>query len=282
MSNREATFDFCKDTEGFMRKKILLLFAVLVMMAATAIPAAAITWGEPDTEHTNVGAMVVDWPGWGPYQVCSGTLIHPRVFLTAGHCTEGWGPEFQSFWVNFDQDALNETTLLDVEQVITHPDYWWGPTSNPHDVGLLILSEPVIGIETAILPDEGFLNSLKKEGKLRQGSNGAKFTMVGYGGILDWPPPDVTYDDQRQLSISEYQALLKSWLRLSQNQATGDGGTCSGDSGGPAFWTEPDGTEILVGITSWGDVNCIATGFNYRVDIPDTLDFIGSTIASIE
>jgi secreted trypsin-like serine protease len=266
-----------------MSKKILVLFAVFVMLATMAIPAAAITWGEPDTEHTNVGAMVVDWPGYGPFQVCSGTLVHPRVFLTAGHCTEGWeGTGVETFWVNFDQDALNVGTLLDVTQVITHPDYWWGPTSNPHDVGALILAEPVEEFEPANLPEEGFLNSLKREGLLRQGSNGAKFTLVGYGGSLDWPPSDISYDDQRQFSISEYQALLKSWLRMSQNQATGDGGTCSGDSGGPAFWTEPDGTEILVGITSWGDTNCIATGFNYRVDIPDTLDFIDSVITGLD
>jgi secreted trypsin-like serine protease len=69
---------------------------------------------------------------------------------------------------------------------------------------------------------------------------------------------------------------------MSQNQATGDGGTCYGDSGGPAFWTEEDGTEILVGITSWGDANCVATGFNYRVDITETLDFIESVIDSLE
>jgi hypothetical protein len=140
----------------------------------------------------------------------------------------------------------------------------------------------VLDIVPAILPEEGFLDSLKKEGVLRQGSNGAKFTLVGYGGSLDWPPPDITYDDQRQFSISEYQALLKSWLRMSQNQATGDGGTCGGDSGGPAFWTAPDGAESLVGITSWGDTNCIATGFNYRVDIPDTLDFIQSVFVGLD
>jgi secreted trypsin-like serine protease len=69
---------------------------------------------------------------------------------------------------------------------------------------------------------------------------------------------------------------------MSQNQATDDGGTCGGDSGGPAFWTEPDGNEILVGITSWGDPYCISTGFNYRVDIPETLDFINSVIDSLE
>lgn len=264
-----------------MRKKVVVLFAVLVMLVATVIPALAITWGEPDTEHTNVGAMVINHPDWGPWQYCSGTLINPRVFLTAGHCTDGFEGTGVEIWVNFDQDSLNQSTLLNVEEVITHPDYYWGPNSNPHDVGVLILAEPVIDIEPAKLPVAGFLDDLRKEGKLRQGSNGAKFTLVGYGGILDWPPPDITYEDQRQFAVSEYQALLKSWLRMSQNQATGDGGTCYGDSGGPAFWTEDDGTEILVGITSWGDGNCVATGFNYRVDISDTLDFIESVFARL-
>jgi secreted trypsin-like serine protease len=70
---------------------------------------------------------------------------------------------------------------------------------------------------------------------------------------------------------------------MSQNQATGDGGTCYGDSGGPAFWKDPK-TEIetLVGVTSWGDVPCVASAFNYRVDIADTLDFIADVIADLE
>jgi secreted trypsin-like serine protease len=265
-----------------MRKRSVLL-GLLLVLTVGVLPAAAITWGEPDTEHTNVGAMVVDWPGYGPWQWCTGTLIHPRVFLTAGHCTadlDAYGIE--TVWVNFDEYAVNEKTLLDVEQVITHPDYYWGPTSDPHDVGVLILKKPVKKLKPANLPEEGFLDQLLAEGKLRQGSDEVKFTLVGYGGSLDWPPPDIYYEDYRQAAESEYQALLKAWLRMSQNQATGDGGTCFGDSGGPAFWTEPDGTEILVGITSWGDANCVATGFNYRVDIPETLDFINDVIASLE
>jgi secreted trypsin-like serine protease len=280
---KRITFDFYYVLEDLMKKKLLILIVVFVLAVVVVVPAAAITWGEADTEHTNVGAMVVDWPGYGPWQVCTGTLIHPRVFLTAGHCTDGWeGTGVETFWVNFDQDALNEATLLEVAEVITHPDYWWGPTSNPHDVGALVLAEPVEDIEPANLPELGFLDSLKKDGMLRQGSNGAKFTLVGYGGTLEWPPPQISYDDQRQFSISEFQALLKSWLRMSQNQATGDGGTCFGDSGGPAFWTEPDGTEILVGVTSWGDANCIASAFNYRVDTHDTLDFIAEVIARLD
>jgi len=269
--------------EGIVRK-LSVLIGLLLILTVGVLPVAAITWGERDTDHTNVGAMVVDWPDYGPWQWCSGTLIHPRIFLTAGHCTadlDAYGIE--TVWVNFDEYAVNEKTLLEVEQVITHPDYYWGPTSNPHDVGALILKKPVKKrIKPATLPEEGFLDQLLAEGKLRAGSDEAKFTLVGYGGSLNWPPPEIYYEDYRQVAESEYQALLKAWLRMSQNQATGDGGTAYGDSGGPAFWTEPDGTEILVGITSWGDASCVASAFNYRVDIPQTLSFIDDVIADLD
>lgn len=265
-------------------KKLSVPLALLLVLAVAAVPVLAITWGELDSEHTNVGAMVVDWPDYGPYQVCSGTLVHECIFLTAGHCTSGWDAYgVDTFWVNFDQDALNEATLLDVEEVITHPDYNWGPQSNPHDVGALVLSEPVAGIAPATLPSVGFLDDLREDGLLNQGKEKAKFTIVGYGGTLNWPPPQVVYEDKRQSAVSEYRALLKAWLRMSQNQATGDGGSCYGDSGGPAFWEDPDtGVETLVGITSWGDMPCVSSGFNYRVDIPDTLDFIDEVIAGLD
>jgi secreted trypsin-like serine protease len=264
----------------FRKASVLLILGFL--LALTVLPAAAITWGEPDTDnhYANVGAMVVDWPDYGPYQWCSGTLIHPRVFLTAGHCTDPLAEYgIERVWVSFEPYALDN--LLEVEAVLTHPQYAW-ESNNFHDVGLLILAEPVDYIEPARLPEVGYLDDLKAFGVLRQKTEGAKFTMVGYGGTLEWPPPDITYDDYRQVSISEYVALVPYQLHLNQHIYRENGGTCFGDSGGPAFYTESDGTEVIVGITSWGDAQCVVTGFNYRVDIPDTLDFIASAIDGLE
>ena len=265
-----------------MRKIMFTLAAVLLIAAATALPAAAITWGEPDTTHLNVGAMVVDWPDYGPWQWCSGTLIHPRVFLTAAHCTYDLAElGIERVWVSFERYALADGGLRLVEQVITHPDFSWGET-DPHDVAVLILAEPVTDITPAPVADVGLLDELKKAGALRSGPTGAKFTNVGYGGSLSWPPHEIFYEDIRQVSVSEYIALTKTHLHLSQNLNKDDGGTCFGDSGGPTLYTASDGSEIVVAVVSTGDAACMSTALNYRVDLPDALTFIQSAIAALE
>ena len=78
-----------------IRWRILVITAVAALVTG-AIPALAITWGTLDTteEYPAVGAIIVDWrvlgvPEFGLGETCSGTLIHPSVFLTAGHCAEG-------------------------------------------------------------------------------------------------------------------------------------------------------------------------------------------------
>jgi secreted trypsin-like serine protease len=261
----------------------LALAAGLVGFFVAASPAAAITWGDPDREHKNVGAMITYGTEFGYELWCSGTLVHPRVVLTAGHCTtelEDYG--ITKVWVSFDLDVRKISEWQEVERVITHPDYEWARMQDSHDVGMLVLAEPAANLEPATLPSEGLLDDLLAAGELRQGNTGAKFTLVGYGYTLSWPPPIQAFSGIRQSSVSEYQALLQTWLRMSQNQATDDGGTCYGDSGGPAFWEHPDGTEILVGVTSWGDVPCVASAFNYRVDTAGTLDFIDDVIASLD
>ena len=71
------------------RKTVLGLAGVsLIVGLAMVIPAAAVTDGELDGEgHPYVGLMVADDANGNPLFRCSGALIAPTVFLTAGHCT---------------------------------------------------------------------------------------------------------------------------------------------------------------------------------------------------
>ena len=95
-----------------MKRLRLALLGVLATLLLTAAPASAITYGQPDDgEHPYVGFMIffdpVD-PGWFS---CSGTLLNPTVFLTAGHCTFNIGNDGEhvassggnDVWVTFDE-----------------------------------------------------------------------------------------------------------------------------------------------------------------------------------
>ena len=157
---------------------------------------------------------------------------------------------------------------------VPHPLYLWGD-GDPHDVGVVILDEAV-DIELATLPDPDLLSRLKKSRTIEGGyKDGVFFRSVGYGGTLaSWPPPELAYDYIRRVSESEYVALTKTHLHLSQKAVFDESGSCFGDSGGPVFWPDPEGNEIIVAVTSSGDGQCVATGLNYRVDVPDMLEWI--------
>ena len=264
----------------------ILLLAVALVLAS---PAQAITWGFPDETniYSNVGAIVVDLTDRDPLQFCSGTLIAPTIFLTAGHCTDylvnvliaGGRLTLETTLVSFDKDDVtNPETWIAVEEIVTHPLYGIKEANDDHDVGLLVLAEAV-DLPLANLPPEGFLDQLYEAGLLNDGKWRETFTVVGYGDAIafspsEYPPEIVDDGNGRWYGESAYQGLQDAWLLMTQNYLKDMQGTCYGDSGGPAFYTDADGKLWLVGITSWGDMNCIATGFDYRVDIATTLDFV--------
>ncbi len=72
-----------------MFRKLFPIVALTAALLLAVSPATAITSGEPDgTRHPYVGLMVAQDAKGSPLWRCSGTLLSPTVFLTAGHCTE--------------------------------------------------------------------------------------------------------------------------------------------------------------------------------------------------
>lgn len=264
-------------------KKISILSVLILFLWLTAQPASAITGGDLDGEgHPNVGLMIADIEGV-PQWRCTGTLIAPRVFLTAGHCV-GDGATAARVW--FESDLTGNPdypyggpSAIEGEP-LPHPLYSWGD-SDPHDVGLVILDEPVYDILPATLPDPDLLSQLKKDRVLQGGfEEGQYFTSVGYGGTLaSWPPPVIAYDRIRRVSASEYAALTPIHLHLFQRAVFDESGSCFGDSGGPVIWDDAQAGEIVVAVTSTGDAQCVATGLNYRVDTPEVLEWILEQVA---
>jgi secreted trypsin-like serine protease len=84
----------------------------------------------------------------------------------------------------------------------------------------------------------------------------------------------------RNRADQEFLSLTKAWLTNSMNLATGNGGTCYGDSGGPHF-IHLDGVEtnIVVSVTVTGDANCKATDKTYRVDTEAARSFLSDYVS---
>jgi hypothetical protein len=276
-------------------KRRLCLFALLLSLAAGSLlvprKASAIVYGFVDSNNTfaNTGAFIVKSPSGEILPICSGTMITANVFLTASHCTlffeQEFAPAGYTAFVSLDASipfgalTSKSTKLLPVAHVVSNPNY--NPSQDdPGDIAVLILQRDVSGITPAELPSCGLLDQLAR----RNGLKSAVFTAVGYGvqnRVVGAGTP--FFQDlnpiPRMFAFSGFNSLNGGYLRLTQNPATGNSGTCFGDSGGPNFLTV-NGKQTLVAITITGDSVCRSTNVTYRLDIGSAQAFLASVNAA--
>jgi secreted trypsin-like serine protease len=249
---------------GTLRPLITLAAALTMLTLAT--PAGAITNGVPDgQQHPNVGGLVSPTQfSDGTWLYCSGTLISPTVFLTAAHC----GEDGERVEVTFD------TAYVDGDKVYAgtfQADPLYNQSqSDPHDIAVVVLDKPVKGITPAELPTADSLSDLPHD---------QTFTSVGYGAYEVTNEPgghQYLYNDVRMVATGTLNSTNPAWLRISMNPATGDGGTCYGDSGGPNFLGDSD---VIAAITITGDAVCRATNVVYRLDTESARTFLSQYIS---
>ena len=159
-----------------MRKKFFTVVAVLVLALVLAVPAGAITnnWTD-DNDHPFVG-LVVFYDADGVFvQRCSGSLISPTKFLTAGHCTDA-AAGVVTARVYFQQDAgANYDPATELDPVTGYPEFCAAGTlgtlcatsdelynfgypagfPNTGDAGLVILDQAISLPEYGQLPTAG-------------------------------------------------------------------------------------------------------------------------------
>lgn len=247
-----------------MIRRLVTGIAVVTGLCLAA-PAAAVINGMPDGEgHPNVGGLVApEAYSDGTWIYCSGTLVSPTVFLTAAHCDDDGSRVSVTFSSAYeDGDKTYSGTFA------ADPRYP-GAQNNSFDLAVVVLDNPVKGITPATLPAAGSLSELPAN---------QTFTSVGYGAYEVTNEPGghrYLYDDVRMMANGSLNATNKTWLRISMNAATGDGGTCYGDSGGPNFLED---TATVASTTITGDAVCRATNVTYRLDTDSARSFLSQHV----
>jgi hypothetical protein len=256
---------------------------LVVGVVITAQPAGAITGGQRDEVHTNVGVIRFTTES-GRFR-CSGTLISPTVVLTAGHCTGDTAESpatnvYVSFNTDLPLDPLApgitpEERAARAANYITgtaHPDPGWDgklSVSKQHDQGVVVLDAPAASKWPAIMPApllpvgtlDGNQGSLKKE----------TFTLVGYGVDIGEKKSQIVVPERRFTTsfLKTAQAEVVTF-QINDRDSKAGGGSCFGDSGGPAFL----GKYVAGDASFVNSLKCSATGGYQRVDTPYARAFL--------
>lgn len=269
-----------------MKKLATAVLLVLFLMFGSVQIAAAITDGNPDgNNHPYVVLLLMDVGGAPAYR-CSGTLISPRVLVTAGHCTSNEpGIPYSGMRVFVESDVQHDPYYPngggpnDVEAKAWYTltgDAWFDQPFYMNDVGVVILSKPVKLDQYGVLPEVDQFDAYKTE----RGLKDVYFTSVGYGLQASFPPAASWKDEKLKIRYYANPDLIQInggivgdfGMLLTNNASTG--GTCFGDSGGPNFVGD---TNVIAGVTSFGmNETCGGTGGIFRLDRQRVLDFINA------
>ena len=251
---------------------------------------------------------------------CSGSLLHRDaekvVILTAAHCTDAWADEIaagtlDSVGVSFDKDnqvpdgtTMNATFYVRGGVPISFPakdapfekfDYGLVvfPTSAENAVGETIFERWGALTPVQVSPTVDYLSDLIAG--VRNPTRALSFTAVGYGTGEKFPIPGEETGPANPAGTNNETFLRRfiadgltynahnprnDVLRLSQNIAKGEPGTCNGDSGGPIFYEDPNLGRVQVSAVSGGDFPCKATNTGPGFSRPEAFAFIGC--ASVE
>jgi trypsin len=275
---------------GDLRGRATSLAFACVALAALALPAAATA--EPTAQASIVGGRagsIAEFPFLSYIEAdegkhgfaCTGTVVAPRVVLTAAHCVEnldrgGLTPAKDyalATGVTSPEEAKAENIFHVVE---AHVFPGFDPGTLHGDAGILILDRPTTAPALA----------LAGAGDAALYAGGAKVQLAGWGltqanqkegpsGLRTTSMVLETPSFCKAKTHGYYSPFSPAAQMCTLDLPSKKSGGCFGDSGGPTIGLRPDGTPVELGIVSTGGEGCATK----RPNVMTRADFVSSWVS---